>query len=406
MKIRILFLSVASILLTASVIAQGTTKSFIDFQKQFPRISDAITRKEDTLIKQFQEKKLVWPAPYIYIRSFKFDSQLEVWVKYTKQEEYQLFKTYKVCALSGSLGPKRMQGDYQVPEGFYYVNEFNPKSMYHLSLGLNYPNSSDKKLADSLQPGGEIYIHGSCVTTGCIPITNQQIEELYILASHAKNAGQDFIPVHIYPIQYKNTKSVEYLTKFLKDYPEYTNLNVELKRAYAYFEKNHQLPVFLVNKKGEYQVVSEIKDEPLSKVVSGPIGVESVQNRGAVSLNKPARVKTIFPEENIAKVVDRLPEYPGGNEHFQKFIDQVSKESAELLPAGVTKAYVMMEFVIDQQGKPVYAKVLKGGTEEINDNLEQKFEQMPAWKPAVREDKNVAVKLKQSIFIEKVLPSS
>ncbi len=97
-----------------------------------------------------------------------------------------------------------MAGDYQVPEGFYYINEFNPRSLYHLSLGLNYPNASDRMLCDMSQPGGDIYIHGSCVTTGCIPITDGQIEELYVLAAHAKDMGQDFIPVHIFPVNFSN----------------------------------------------------------------------------------------------------------------------------------------------------------------------------------------------------------
>ena len=89
------------------------------------------------------------------------------------------------------------QGDYQVPEGFYYINEFNPNSNYHLSLGLNYPNASDRILSDSLSPGGDIYIHGSCVSVGCIPVTDEQIEEIYIIASYAKASGQDYIPTHL-----------------------------------------------------------------------------------------------------------------------------------------------------------------------------------------------------------------
>src|SRR5690606_26788584 len=134
-----------------------------------------------------------------------------------KKGPFQHFKTYKVCALAGTLGPKRMEGDYQVPEGFYYINEFNPRSVYHLSLGLNYPNASDRYLSDAIQPGGDIYIHGSCVTTGCIPITDSQIEELYALATYAKNAGQDFIPVHIFPVRFNVKKSADYLTKYVRD---------------------------------------------------------------------------------------------------------------------------------------------------------------------------------------------
>lgn len=96
-----------------------------------------------------------------------------------RKEPFTLFKTYKVCALAGSLGLKRMEGDYQLPEGFYYINEFNPKSNYHLSLGINYPNASDKVLSDSYKPGGDIYIHGSCVTVGCIPVKDALLADTF-----------------------------------------------------------------------------------------------------------------------------------------------------------------------------------------------------------------------------------
>ena len=92
-----------------------------------------------------------------------------------------------------------MAGDYQVPEGFYYINEFNPKSEYHFALGLNYPNASDHILSDSIQPGGDIYIHGSCVTTGCIPITDGQIEELYVLGGPCQGPGRGFYPRTYFP---------------------------------------------------------------------------------------------------------------------------------------------------------------------------------------------------------------
>ena len=157
--------------------------SFIEYQKTFTRPANVFSRKVDTIAKQFEKKGLHWPAKYVYLRSFKYDSQLEVWVKNDRKESFKLFKTYKVCALAGTLGPKRMEGDYQVPEGFYYINEFNANSSYHLSLGLNYPNSSDRTLSDSYQPGGDIYIHGSCVTVGCIPLTDPMIEEFVTLIS-------------------------------------------------------------------------------------------------------------------------------------------------------------------------------------------------------------------------------
>lgn len=383
-----------AVLITAVVFGQTAASAinFIDYQKSFPRMSDALRRKEDTLMKQFQQKKLPWPAKYIYLRSFKFDSQLEVWVKYDYKEEYKLFKTYKVCALAGTLGPKRMQGDYQVPEGFYYINEFNPKSMYHLSLGLNYPNLSDRVLSDSLQPGGDIYIHGSCVTTGCIPITDQQIEELYILAAHARTQGQDFIPVHIFPIHFKNPKSADYLARYLKDFPEYNPMVSELKQAYQYFEKTRQVPVVMVNRKGRYIIEGVVipDEEPEVKVVK----------------KKVERQRKIFTEEQLAKSVDRLPQHPEGMQGFQKFLDETGKEMVQYLAKDQSKTYLMVEFIIDDQGKPAYARVLQGGNEEMNEKVELKFEAMPNWQPAIKiidrnTQRNVAFRLKQSIVVEK-----
>ena len=242
----------------------GVSYSFIDYQKTFTRPSEALSNKLDTLKKQFAAKKLNWPAKYLYIRSFKYDSQLEVWVKNDAKDQYQLFKTYKVCVLAGTLGPKRMEGDYQVPEGFYYINEFNPKSSFYLSLGLNYPNASDVVLSDSLRPGGAIYIHGACVTVGCIPLTDQYIDELYILAAHAKDQGQDFIPVHIFPVKYNVRKSVSYLENLYKDDVVLKKFNDRLEEAFDYFEKFHQLPVIMIGEKGDYLINGALPKKSLA----------------------------------------------------------------------------------------------------------------------------------------------
>jgi murein L,D-transpeptidase YafK len=228
--------------------------SFVDIQKSSVKTAAVFSNTEDSLIKQFEQKKLAWPPQAMYIRSFKYDRQLEVWVKATAKEPYKLFKTYKVCMQSGTMGPKRMQGDYQVPEGFYYINEFNPNSNYHLALGLNYPNASDRILSDSLRPGNAIYIHGNCVSTGCIPISDGPIEELYIIATHVKAGGQDFIPVHVFPVKYNVKRSADYLAETIKTRPSLAEFTTELKQAFNFFEEKKQLPIIMVNKKGEYVV--------------------------------------------------------------------------------------------------------------------------------------------------------
>src|SRR6187549_683761 len=109
----------------------SAVSSFIDFQKTLQRPSDALSKNELALKKQFEDKKLVWPAKYVYLRSFKYDKQLEGGGKTDRKDPHTLFKTYNVCALAGTIGPKSPRRDYPVPEGFYYITEFNPKRNYH-----------------------------------------------------------------------------------------------------------------------------------------------------------------------------------------------------------------------------------------------------------------------------------
>lgn len=358
--------------------------SFINYQRTLPRPGDALRRKEDTLRKQFEAKGFEWPAKYLYIRSFKYDGQLEVWAKNDRKEQFKLFKTYKVCALAGSLGPKRIEGDYQVPEGFYYINEFNPRSTYHLSLGLNYPNASDRLLSDSIRPGGDIYIHGSCVTVGCIPVRDDQIEELYILAAHAKNQGQDFIPVHIFPIRYNNKKSVEYLAQLTKTDSQLKVFAERLESVYDHFELTKQLPVIMVNHQGDYTFAN------LSKKVPPPPPVKKVK--------VPHRHRDI---KEVADVVNIWPYFSGGGgDGFLTYLSKMGNALAKSLPEGVKKAYVQVEFIVDVDGTPTNFKVLKGVNEDFDDELITVLEQMPVWQPAILQEKPVAKKIKQGFVIE------
>lgn len=364
--------------------------SFINYQKSFPRPSEAMQRKEDTLQKQFEAKKLVWPAKYIYIRSFKYDSQLEVWVKNELKEQFQLFKTYKVCALAGTLGPKRMEGDYQVPEGFYYISEFNPRSNYYLSLGINYPNVSDKILSDSLRPGSEIFIHGSCVTVGCIPIRDEQIDEVYILAAHAKDQGQDFIPVHIFPIRYNVEKSTKYLENLTKDDPVLKKFADRLEDAFDYFDKYKQLPVVMIGEKGEY-IINEV---PPRK----PKGYKEEK----VEIKRPPMQHRTRNVGTLVASVHQWPQYPGGADDFAKYLEKLGQELVAFLPKGISKAYIQVEFVVDKDGVPVNFNVLKSvkDGEEFNDELINRMENMGTWKPALLNEKPVAKKIIQTITVE------
>lgn len=89
------------------------------------------------------------------------------------------------------LGAKRFQGDERTPEGRYVIDAGNPRSAYHLSLHISYPNAADEAFARSqgLSAGGAIFIHGQPNgmkgrmrgdwTDGCIAISNEEIELLW-----------------------------------------------------------------------------------------------------------------------------------------------------------------------------------------------------------------------------------
>ena len=78
------------------------------------------------------------------------------------------------------------------------------------------------------------------------------IEEVYILAANAKNNGQDFIPVHIFPVRYSNTKSMDYFNKTAKDDESMKHFAAQLKQVYDYFEEHKKLPLISITPNGSY----------------------------------------------------------------------------------------------------------------------------------------------------------
>ncbi|MCI4667134.1 MAG: L,D-transpeptidase family protein [Bacteroidia bacterium] len=126
----------------------------------------------------------------LLLLGFKKERKLEVYFK--RGEKYQLLRSYPFTAFSGKMGPKLREGDKQIPEGIYKIEFLNPNSSYHLSMKVSYPNEFDKEMARKdgrTQLGGDIFIHGKKVTIGCIPIGDEAIEELFLLAENALNQG-------------------------------------------------------------------------------------------------------------------------------------------------------------------------------------------------------------------------
>ncbi|TLX74150.1 hypothetical protein E9993_13055 [Labilibacter sediminis] len=218
-----------------------TTDSFKSHQLRYPRVREAYKSKESNMLNLINAKNINRGELLIYLRAFKSEKKIELWGKNKSDQTYQLIKAYEVCRTSGKLGPKRRQGDLQIPEGFYHINIFNPYSNFYLSMGINYPNKSDRILGVKNKLGGDIFIHGACVTIGCLPITNEEIKELYIFCVEAKNNGQQKIPVSIFPCKL-NSKKFEQLSLRYKSDSDKIGLWTDLKKGYDSFNQNKQLP--------------------------------------------------------------------------------------------------------------------------------------------------------------------
>jgi len=122
-----------------------------------------------------------------------------------------------------------------------------------------------------------------------------------------------------------------------------------------------------------------------------------IETRQANKLHHPEQP---IPEEELAVSVDRLPLYPGGNPAFKIFIDKLSADMIRELEPGQRKAFVLMEYIIDENGKTIYANAISGGNDRMNQKIENAFTGMALWTPAIRQGKNVPIKLKQTIMVE------
>lgn len=143
------------------------------------------------------------PGAAMMVRIFKESSELEVW-KQTASGGYKLFKSYEICAWSGTLGPKVKEGDRQSPEGFYTVTPglMNPNSSYYLAFNTGFPNKFDRAYG---RTGSDLMVHGDCSSRGCYSMTDESIAEIYALARESFKGGNASFQLQIYPFRMSAT---------------------------------------------------------------------------------------------------------------------------------------------------------------------------------------------------------
>lgn len=180
----------------------------------------------------------------VFIRIFKEENILELWMKGVDASRYELIKTYPICKWSGRLGPKLREGDFQSPEGFYATtaDQLNPNSRYHLSFNIGFPNAFDQYHD---RTGTFLMIHGDCESEGCYAMTDPLIEEIYVLVERSLMAGEYDVPVHIFPFRMTTERLM------METASPHFDFWMNLKEGHDYFNK-YGVPPKWTLKNGQY----------------------------------------------------------------------------------------------------------------------------------------------------------
>lgn len=178
----------------------------------------------------FARAGVLYPPKRVLLMGFKQERRLDL-LAAGADGPLRLIRSFPILGASGTAGPKRREGDGQVPEGFYRFELLNPNSNYHLSLRVSYPNADDRKRAISegqelATLGGDIMIHGGSASAGCLAMGDPAAEELFVLAART---GLDGIELLIFPWDFRHSPPPSPGGKFAENL--YVRLNEFLKNC-------------------------------------------------------------------------------------------------------------------------------------------------------------------------------
>ncbi len=151
----------------------------------------------------FEKQQVAYPPAQIALIGLKQEKILEVYAR-NGTNDFKRIRSYPILAASGGAGPKLREGDRQVPEGIYGIESLNPNSRFHLSLRVDYPNAFDREQAareGRSNLGGDIMIHGSNVSVGCLAMGDKVAEDLFVLAA---DTGLKNITVVLAPVDFRD----------------------------------------------------------------------------------------------------------------------------------------------------------------------------------------------------------
>lgn len=232
MKLKLIYLFIIIVLILVLYLLRNQIIG-VFFNLKEKQTIETVLKKYSSKVKvslknNFEINSITFDDFEMAILAFKKEQVVELYVRKNETDNWKLLKKYPFTAFSGTMGPKLKNGDKQIPEGIYKMEYLNPNSSYHLSIKVNYPNTFDKEKANLEQRtdlGGDIMIHGKSVTIGCIPVGDDTIEEIFVLASKAKNVN---FPIIIAPHDFRTNKLFPQIETISWEKELYTSISKEL----------------------------------------------------------------------------------------------------------------------------------------------------------------------------------
>ena len=177
------------------------------------------------------------PGDPVFLRIFKEESELEIWMKPAGEPFFALFKVHRLSSVAGQSGPKLREGDGQAPEGFYEIgaSSLRPETRHYLGIDLGFPNAYDQSRG---RTGSDLMIHGGSSTAGGFALAPGAMDEVYALADAAFRAGQDLCAIHLFPFRLTDSR----MDRVWSSQPRWTEEWVNFKEGFDFFENVRQPP--------------------------------------------------------------------------------------------------------------------------------------------------------------------
>ncbi len=228
--------------------AQSDALRFKNEQMAYSQVKSAYINVGKILEDELAKRRIYTLGNYLLVRVFKREQEVEIWIRPMAANKYQLLETLKLCSNSGDVGPKATLSDQKIPEGFYEINRFAPEDPYLMALGIDYPNTADKYRNS---PAANIEFRGGCKSSGSMPLGDEGIQKLYILALEAYSVGQASIPIHIFPTRMEGISFNNIIGSY-SDKPETVRFWHNIKTGYDYFNLTKRLPNIETGRAGTY----------------------------------------------------------------------------------------------------------------------------------------------------------